>query len=163
MRYLKSYKIFESIDESNDLFGSLLINIQSYSFPYDRDNKINIYVIHGERIEHSDHHFLKELYYYRSICNEVYNKEYFYIDMDESTATIVLFDYKGRFGINYMKYIRSSYFIGKLPSKINQILDKASSDWRGFSALQSGINYKNGDSSNLALFDWKYGHESTNG
>ena len=161
MKYLKEYKLFESKydEEILDIFNNICINTQTSSFEFRHGTDNTIHIVWGERIEFDDHQLLKNLYDYREILNKMYNMEYFYIYMNESLVIVVLHDLMvpSHNMKSYVPYIRLSRSkMPNVPSNIFGILDNQQSNWRGYSALQPGIRKTNGDSSNLALFDWIY-------
>lgn len=156
MRYLKVYEDFNSNDELKDIFSLVISNVEVYEIPYSyygSSKDFNIYVITGSRIESDDHKLVQELYHNHTILNKLYNLEFFYISLTNNSATIVLYEYLNKFDDkNYLRKIPSSLFKGKVKTKLED----------GFSlgVLRKGIDWSNGDSSNLALFDWVY--ESVN-
>lgn len=166
MKYLKTYKIFEDYEEEIvELFNPIVIDAKVSSFKHNRYDRVNIYVLYGSRIEFDDHLLLKELYDYRTICREVYNKEYFHIIMTESKVVMILFDYKntsttssGYVDVDKndwrIKDIRTHLFSNKVPGDIYSLIAKEESTWKGYGCIQSGIKYTNGNGGNLALYDW---------
>jgi hypothetical protein len=129
----------------------------------------NIYVIIGNRFEMDDHKLLQELYHNHKILNEVYNLEFFHITLTKSEVIITLKDFKNEFygnnertykykEENYLSSIKQSFLQKYLPieifNKVKPYLGNFSSQTSKF--LRKGIDYTNGDGSNLSLFDWKY-------
>lgn len=166
MKHLTTYKIFESNydDELLDIFNNIITNTCTESFEFKHGTDNTAHIIWGERMEHDDHQLLKNLYDYREILNKMYNMDYFYVYMDESLVIVLLYDKLTKRGIeSYVPHIRldqvrsaNRNLSAVIPNNIFNILYKEQSDWRGYKALQPGIRKTNGDSSNLALFDWMY-------
>lgn len=165
MKYLKLFEDYK--EEIVELFNSIVIDAKISTFTHDKHNLVNIYVLYGTRIEFNDHDLLKELYDYRTIFREMYNKEYFHIIMTDSKVVIVLHDYKESKELknDYRKIgsfraiddIRTDLFANKLQPDIYQLIKSDEATWKGYGCLQPGIRYTNGDRSNLSLYDWQYG------
>ena len=160
MRYLKTYKLFESKydEELLDIFNNIMINTKISSFEFHRGTDNTVHVVWGERIEFDDHQLLKNLYDYREIFKKMYNMDYFYVYMDEGLVIIVLYDFMQKWGESYLPHVRIERSkLPNVPPHIFNILDKQQGSWSNHTpALRRGIRKTNGDSSNLALFDWIY-------
>lgn len=159
MRYLKSYKVFESFEEEIvETFSSIISNAKTVTIPYKPDINFNVYVLYGDRIESDEHTLLKELYDYREICKNIFNKDYFSVILREDVVIIVLKDYQMDDGFKYyLKNLRMSMIASKVPVDIMRSLNlEARRSAGGGTELGEGIRYTNGDSGNLALYDWQY-------
>ena len=111
--------------------------------------------MYGDRNEQDEHLLLKELYDYRDICKNIYNKDYFYIYLSESKVVVIFHDYTMDDGFKYyLKHLPIHFFVSKVPLNVWDILRNISH--HGSNEISQGIKYTNGDSGNLALFDWKY-------
>lgn len=178
MKHLTRYNLFEQMDadlnckiptftnEICETFSHLISNLKIISLPYayygdaDKNPDFHIYILHGNKIEKDDHEFLRELYGLHDIINNLYNKEYFYISLENGKGIIILFDYNMTIhdgtvykysykSKNYLSRIKNSFLYRKLPTDIFDLLTRESSE------LISGIRTDH-ESSNLSLFDWKY-------
>ncbi len=166
MKYLKKFN--ESIDIENDLksiFSLVILNPDVYKLPFGHYSSIdfNIYIISGDRSEKDDHKFIQELYHQHKILNQVYNLEFFHISAnDKDTATIVLYDYIMDLSYNtnvknYLSKITELKLKTVLPEVVMSRLDSALHGPNNYNRILSkGIDYSNGNSSNLSLFDWIY-------
>lgn len=124
----------------------------------------------GDRTESNDHEFLRELYGYHDIIRKIYNKDYFYINI-ENECIIIFFDYerkndgtriKGGELIDHkwttkndLTHIKISLLYNKLPNNIYNELMKTATDWRHYRCIGNQIIKKDG-LSNLSLYDWIY-------
>lgn len=173
--FLSKNKINESLEvhdetELKSIFNLVLENAEIYKLPYGHYSSIdfNIYIIHGDKNE-SDHNFLQEMYNYHGILNHIYNLNFFHITMTDKVATIVLYDFimDPSYNKNYENYLSSinKFKLQKaVPDNVyrNLIFNKDGVDTSYRNSLTKGIDYSNGDGSNLSLFDWKYSNNNTN-
>lgn len=160
MKYLKLYESFDNSDmkDLEDIFSLVIHDVQIEKIPYyyfnsDCKPDFYIYIIYGYlKNILSDREFLRELYGFNDILKNVYNKEYYYINL-KRYPIIVLYDYLYSDKKNYINF--KKYFFKnidkktKIPSEISYILNKNED-------LGRGIDYSDGSSSNLSLFDWIY-------
>jgi len=150
-------------------------NVKIYELPYahygdpSKNPDFNIYIIIGDRSENDDHKLLQEIYHNHKILNEVYNLEFFHIGLTKNEVIITLKDYKNEFygnnertykykQENYLSSIKERFLKDNLPSDVfNKVKPYLGSfSFRDNKFLSKGIDYSNGNSSNLSLFDWKY-------
>ncbi len=176
MKHIKSFRLYENnSDELPDLLNMVVSDAKIYELPYayygdpSKNPDFNIYVIIGNRSESDDHKLLQEIYHNHKILNEVYNLELFHIGLTKNEVIITLKDYKNDFygdnkrsytykEENYLSKIKESFLRSNLPldvfMKIKPYLGSFSSSDSKF--LSKGIDYSNGNSGNLSLFDWVY-------
>jgi len=144
-------------------------NIEIYKLPYvyyGGGFDFNVYVIYGNRMESNDHEFLKDLYQNHEILRNVYNLDFYHISLTKDEAIITIKEYKepnrGCSGFSnrvfYLGEIKDGFLERNLPTtlfnKLKPSLGSISSSFN--KKLYSGINYQNGNSGNLSLFDWIY-------
>ena len=104
-----------------------------------------------------DEETLKEIYHYQKLIKS-YNKEIYNITMGDGKIIIIFYDYKHFSKTtpwgnkNYMSDILFDSNINKkgIPTDIQRILSKNGDP------ITPGINYSNGDGSNMLLPEWKY-------
>jgi hypothetical protein len=173
MRYLKIYENFNNKEkELEDMFNLVIDNTEVYKIPYSyygtatkERRDFDIYVVSGLRSEKNDHKLVQELYHNHTILNELLNLEFFHIRLTKKCVTIVLYDYVSSFNThktlkyadkNYISEIRDSKLT--LPSHIKSRLKfhKHFSRLKSGDFLFKGIDWSDGHSSNIALFDWIY-------
>jgi hypothetical protein len=165
-RYVNSF----DDDDLKSMFNLVLPEPELYKIPYshygDGTNvDFNLYIITGLRSERNDHKFLQELYFNNDILNKMYNLEFFYISLtrDSRYATIVLFDHKmdpsyNKNVDNYLSSISELKLKKVLPDDVmNRIKLSVKSPYN--KELNRGIDYSNGNGSNLSLFKWIYDKE----
>jgi len=158
MKYLKLYESFEDdsiIEDLKDIFSFLIHDVQIKQIPYSYYSKLkkdfNIYTIYGDSKNISDdREFLRELYGDHDILKNIYNKEYFYINL-KKYPLIILYDYKSKYMDNYLGKLDYSIFRSSIPVKIFNVLIKPYTH-----ELTPGIDYSDGSSGNLSLFPWIY-------
>lgn len=167
-------KINESLEvhdenELKSIFNLVLDYTEIYKLPYGHYSSIdfNIYIIHGRK-NVSDEAFLQEMYNYHGILNHMYNLNFFHIKMTDKDAIIVLYDFimNPSYNSNEENYLSgiNKYKLQKaVPENIyNDLIFRNGRDISYRNCLTKGIDYSNGDSSNLSLFDWKYSNNKTN-
>jgi len=151
MRYLKLYENFNNKD-LNELFSLVISDSEFFEIPYSYHGSIknfNIYVVTGSRIESNEHNLVQELYNNHEILKNIYNLDFFHIKLTQDFVTIVLFDYLSKHkDTNYLRKIPTNLFKGLVRDRLQ---DSFSSYF-----LHRGIDWSNGHSSNLSLFDWIY-------
>jgi len=170
MKYLKIYEDFNNKEkELETMFGLVMGNTEVYKIPYSyygtatkERRDFDIYVVSGLRNESDDHKLVQELYHNHEILNELLNLEFFHIGLSKKYATIVLYDYVSSFDKNNKNHL-SSIYTGKipLPSSIKSRLKFTETRSRlsvrpDGDYLHRGIDFSDGHSSNIALFDRIY-------
>lgn len=160
MKYIK--KFYESKEEDIvKMFNLIMYDIQIYKIPYSYYGNAAtrpdffIYVLDGSISEKDDFKFMQELYHHHKILKDIYNLEFFNINLstDKEYGTIILYDYvmkNHKYNEkNYLSRIENFYF-KSLPNDVN---GRVFSDNPKAYSISKGINYSNGSSSNVALFD----------
>ena len=151
MKHLKIYEDFNNLD-LKELFNLVLSNIEVIEIPYSYMGSVkdfNIYVITGNKLESDDGKLVQDLYLNHKILNNLYNLEFFYIKLTDSVATIVLFDYLSKHNDkNHLSRIPYNLFKGLAKERLK--------DSFSFYLLHKGIDWSDGSSSNLGLYDWVY-------
>jgi len=160
MKHLKRFNESDNSNEFADSLNMIIDNINVVKIPYGYYSgfDFNLFVVYGERIEDDDFKFLKELYCYHEILQKIYNLDFYHIDLSTSKIIITFHEIRNKFNdLNYIRRIKSNLLKDNLPTEIFNILDKRiSKSGFGSHSLLRGIEYKNGDSGNISLFDWKY-------
>jgi hypothetical protein len=176
MKYLKIYEDFNNKEkELEDMFNLVMGNTEVYKIPYSyygtatkERRDFDIYVVSGTKQESDDHKLVQELYHNHEILNELLNLEFFHISLSKKYATVVLYDYVSSFNVTKnLRYANknhlSSIYTSKLPLPQNiksrlkftktssRLLVRPDGDY-----LNRGIDWSDGHSSNIALFDRIY-------
>lgn len=170
MKHLKKYNeskektVFKNIvNDYEDLFSYVMSdNSEIYTLPFGHYSRIdfNIYIIFGNRGERDDFKFLQDLYTNIDILKQMYNLDFFHIKLTKDEACIILKEYimdidYNKNVENYLRDIPASKLKVVLPNNVMEFLKPEFSEfYKG--GLGKGINYSNGDSGNLSLFDWVY-------
>jgi hypothetical protein len=173
LKYLKIYEDYSKEKELKAIFNMIIDSIEVFKIPYSyygtatKDRRdFDIYVVSGLKSESDDYKLLQELYHNHEILNEIYNLEFFNISLSKKYVTIVLYDYlidtkKTSFKGN-QNYL-SSIYTRKLPlpspvkgrlkftKTSSRLLVRPNGDY-----LNPGIDWSDGHSSNIALFDRIY-------
>ena len=165
MKYLRAFN--ESYENREDdvkyLLNMCLSSIEIHEISYGRygTHDFYLYVLVGDREEHSDREFLKELYQNREILNNIHNLEFWHIGLTENQAIITVKEFRNPKNYNneyYLNDISEGLLRDKLQSSVYNMIkpylgnfSSQSNKWLG-----AGIDYKNGNGGNLALFDWQY-------
>ena len=173
MKYIKSFRLYESsVIDFPYVFNMVATDIKVYTLPYymygNGSNKkvkpdFNIYVLCGSRVSDDDNTTLREVYHNHGILNEVNNVEIFTIILTKAEIIMVMYDYKWEIG-----YTKSENYLGGIPGSLlhklpPELFDKikgritSASNSRFGSRLSRGIEYSDGYSSNLCLFDCFFG------
>jgi hypothetical protein len=170
MRYLKVYEDFNNKEkELETMFGLVMGNTEVYRIPYSyygeatkERRDFDIYVVSGTKQESDDYKLVQELYHNHEILNELLNLEFFHINLTKKYVTVVLYDYVSSFDKNNKNHL-SSIYTSKLPlpSHIKSRLKFSKTTSRlsvrpDGDYLNRGIDWSNGNSSNIALFDHIY-------
>jgi hypothetical protein len=170
MRYLKIYEDFNNKEkELETMFGLVMGNTEVYRIPYSyygeatkERRDFDIYVVSGTKQESDDYKLVQELYHNHEILNELLNLEFFHINLTKKYVTVVLYDYVSSFDKNNKNHL-SSIYTSKLPlpSNIKSRLKFSKTTSRlsvrpDGDYLNRGIDWSNGNSSNIALFDHIY-------
>lgn len=168
MKYLKRFNenktVFKDITKDYEYLFSFVMsdNASIYTLPFGHFSRIdfNIYIIFGNRSELDDFKFLQDLYTNIDILKEMYNLDFFHIKLTKDKACLILKEYimdidYNKNVENYLRDIPESKLKTVLPVDVMEFLKpEFSSFLKG--GLGKGINYSNGDSGNLSLFDWIY-------
>lgn len=176
MKYLKIYEDFNNKEkELEDMFNLVIGDVEVYKIPYSyygtatkERRDFDIYVLSGTKQESDDHKLVQELYHNHEILNELLNLEFFHISLSKEYATIVLYDYVSSFNVTKnLRYANknhlSSIYTSKLPlpQNIKRRLEFTKTSSRlsvrpDGDYLNRGIDWSDGHSSNIALFDRIY-------
>lgn len=168
MKYLKRFKEGEKKIEKDleQMFNLVMYSTEVYTMPYGHYSSFdfNIYIVKGSRYEKDDHQFLTDIYFNRDILKGVYNVDFFYIKLDKNDACLVLYDYildpnYNKNVSNYLRDITEDKMKKFVPQNVMYFLKSGFSDYNASKynmKLYSGIDYSDGRSGNLSLFNWKY-------
>lgn len=182
MKYINSYKLFEndafeSVEDVPSMFN-LITDAKIVTIPYlyqrslhRTDTGFNIHVLYGDRVirgsvdkkerphlpyagPEPDYKTLQEIYHNVDILKKIYNVAIYAIFLTETKVVVIFKDHFSKFDmVHYLYKIPYSNF-QILPIEVKDIINPSKkSDWETYSG---GIEYSDGSSSNLALFDWQY-------
>ncbi len=165
MKYLKKYKLFESIeDDLIDMFaGNILSNCEIKKIPevhvtrygrFESKTVDNIYVIWGDKLWSDDYSILQELYHYENHIKSL-GKEYYFISLTKDKVVIIVVDITDyRSDINYGENL-----VG-VPENIKRIIKKEV--YLNFNAnkIPRGIHKSDGSSSNIRFPEWEYDEDN---
>lgn len=167
MKYLKIYEDFNNKEkELETMFGLVMGNTEVYKVPYSyygeatkERRDFDIYVVSGIKLESDDYKVVQELYHNHEILNNLLNLEFFHIKLTKEYVTIVLYDLTSSFdknNKNHLTTIPESKL--PLPQNIKRRLkfSKSISLFRSGNDLYRHIEFSDGRTSNIALFDWIY-------
>lgn len=170
MKHLKKYNeskektVFKDIvNDYEDLFSYVMSDDAAiYTLPFGHYSRIdfNIYIIFGHRGERDDFKFLQDLYTNIDILKQMYNLDFFHIKLTKDEACLILKEYimdidYNKNVENYLRDIPASKLKAVLPNNVMEFLKPEFSEFHK-GGLGKGIEYSNGDSGNLSLFDWIY-------
>jgi hypothetical protein len=174
---LFEHNSFESVENIPAMFN-LITDAKIVTIPYlwkknlyRTDTGFNIHVLYGDRMikgsidkkerphlpyagPETDYKTLQEIYQNVDILKKIYNVAIYAIFLTETKVVVIFKDYFSKFDmVNYIYKIPYSNF-QTLPIEIKDIINPSKkSDWETYSG---GIEYTDGSSSNLSLFDWLY-------
>ena len=171
MKHLKTYKIFESVDEYDiQSIKDILFSISECDFnskvipDYDANQyfgrqswrkKSDILFFWADGFQNTDKSFLHGLYFYKDKFPKMFGCNIHYVLFSDDFIFLILLTNKDvplskRF---VRKVFEDDY---EITLKIKDTISKDITPDYFSAKLSSGIKYRNGDSSNLSLFDWEY-------